>query len=1025
MKMRKIVAIVAAALMLFSILPISAMAAETTITFELGANGTATHADGTSKPTYTETVSGYTLNITGGTNMYTGARDAKGNGCIKLGTSSKAGSFTISNIPADVTSVIINVAGYKAKTATMKINNTTNALSSKSDNGTYDAITVDTSTTKTVSVAVSSGYRAMVNSISFVVNTNACTHENVDRQSICVDGVCEDCGETIPGIGHAFDNDYDADCNNGCGFTREVEEAPSYIKASELNIGDTVALVIESKKMELGSVDGIGNGVAYTDAPIGVYPLSVVAGSASGTYAFKTPDGKYLNWSSGNSLNTATTVSVNSSWKVTFDSGNAIILNAKDNTRKLQWNVSNPRFACYTSAQTAVQLYKKAATGSADCDHDSLECGDKCDECGYIEECEFDNNCDNECNKCEGPNPNYIEGHDYTNKFDGTCNVCGATREVTLPAADSTLSYEDATALGLVFASDAYTEDKFYMTGEIVATYGDKWATYGNFYIADEDGNQFLIYGLYSEDGTIRYDAMEDQPVIGDTITVYGVIGNFNGTAQMKSGWLIPAEVECEHEYAYNCSTTCKLCGEETRPEASHSYFDACSAICLYCNEETREVSHNVIHVEAAAPTCTATGNLEFWYCDVCGMAWLDEACTMNTNMMAVKLPMAEHTYFDDCSPICDVCGYEREVSHNVIHVEAKDATCTDMGNIEYWYCDVCGAAWLDAECIMNTNLRSVTLPMAEHEYYYACDAHCKNCGEKTNPHAKHNVIHVEAVEATCTATGNIEYWYCDLCHTVWSDADLMRLTNMMSVKTFKDHEYFSDCDAHCMNCGEMTRPEAGHNVIHVEAVAPTCTAMGNLEFWYCDVCGMAWLNEACTMNTNMMAVKLPAAHTFTNDNDAMCNVEGCGEFRNIETVELTIFTFQGNSVSEYTEEIGYGLAFSFEMNLPGIAVNAGTNVANYDNASINGDKVIGVGAYVSNGNDTQKVPAVYLCDFGDANGAANDMAIFAVRVINIPDGCRDREITAWAYYELEGGIIIENSAAEVNTYNNAIPKTE
>ena len=47
-------------------------------------------------------------------------------------------------------------------------------------------------------------------------------------------------------------------------------------------------------------------------------------------------------------------------------------------------------------------------------------------------------------------------------------------------------------------------------------------------------------------------------------------------------------------------------------------------------------------HVEAKAPTTTENGNIEYWYCEECGQAWLDEACTLNTNLKAVILPMIE-----------------------------------------------------------------------------------------------------------------------------------------------------------------------------------------------------------------------------------------------------------------------------------------------------------------------------------------------------------------------------------------------
>ncbi|MBO7178451.1 MAG: hypothetical protein J6V69_05055, partial [Clostridia bacterium] len=91
--------------------------------------------------------------------------------------------------------------------------------------------------------------------------------------------------------------------------------------------------------------------------PAGLYTFTVEEGSTSGTYAFKTSNGQYLYWSSGNSLATNASLSANTSWTVSFSGENVVIKNAKDSTRQLQWNASSPRFACYTTAQTAIQLY--------------------------------------------------------------------------------------------------------------------------------------------------------------------------------------------------------------------------------------------------------------------------------------------------------------------------------------------------------------------------------------------------------------------------------------------------------------------------------------------------------------------------------------------------------------------------------------------------------------------------------------------------------------------------------------------
>jgi len=163
--------------LLVPMLVFQASAEDRVVTFNLGANGSAPHNDGTSATTYTETVDGYTLNITNGVKMFSGARDETGNGCLKLGTSSVVGSCQFT-VPDDVTSVVLHVAKYKAKTSKIAVNGTTYTLTNSSNDGAYDEITVDTSTNKTVKITtVSGGVRAMLNSIDFVIAGGADSNE--------------------------------------------------------------------------------------------------------------------------------------------------------------------------------------------------------------------------------------------------------------------------------------------------------------------------------------------------------------------------------------------------------------------------------------------------------------------------------------------------------------------------------------------------------------------------------------------------------------------------------------------------------------------------------------------------------------------------------------------------------------------------------------------------------------------------------------------------------------------------------
>ncbi len=104
------------------------------------------------------------------------------------------------------------------------------------------------------------------------------------------------------------------------------------------------------------------------------------------------------------------------------------------------------------------------------------------------------------------------------------------------PAADSQLTIAEAIALGASKEHNTYTEGKYYVTGTITEIYNDQ---YGNMYITDGNGNTLTIYGTFSADGSTRFDAMDTKPAVGATVKIYGIIGQYNGTAQIKNGWIV------------------------------------------------------------------------------------------------------------------------------------------------------------------------------------------------------------------------------------------------------------------------------------------------------------------------------------------------------------------------------------------------------------------------------------------------------------------------------------------------------
>ena len=105
-----------------------------------------------------------------------------------------------------------------------------------------------------------------------------------------------------------------------------------------------------------------------------------------------------------------------------------------------------------------------------------------------------------------------------------------------LPDADTTLTIAQIIEFAAEMISNVYSEGKYYVVGEITEIYNEQ---YGNMKIKDAEGNILTIYGTYSADGETRFDALETKPAVGDTIKVYGIIGQYNGTPQVKNGWII------------------------------------------------------------------------------------------------------------------------------------------------------------------------------------------------------------------------------------------------------------------------------------------------------------------------------------------------------------------------------------------------------------------------------------------------------------------------------------------------------
>ena len=172
------------------------------------------------------------------------------------------------------------------------------------------------------------------------------------------------CMEVYPAAGYTPDPSGD-DPSGGDDVTSDIKLATS------IEVGDIVLLTANGTAKQFNGISntstkyGVASDYSGETPDAAIAPLQVVQGYNSSTLAFKY-DNKYLTWSSGNSLDVNNSITQNSSWTISFNGTTPIIANANDSSRLLQYNSGSPRFACYSTSQNNVSLWKVETSGGID-----------------------------------------------------------------------------------------------------------------------------------------------------------------------------------------------------------------------------------------------------------------------------------------------------------------------------------------------------------------------------------------------------------------------------------------------------------------------------------------------------------------------------------------------------------------------------------------------------------------------------------------------------------------------------------
>ena len=313
---------------------------------------------------------------------------------------------------------------------------------------------------------------------------------------------------------------------------------------------------------------------------------------------------------------------------------------------------------------------------------------------------------------------------------------------------------------------------------------------------------------------------------------------------------------------------TCSICGKIFSDAAGTTEIDQKDTV-------TPKAAHKLDKTEKKDATHFADGNIEYYTCSVCGKLFSDADGKNEITQAQTVIGKIAHTYGDYQH---DENGHWKECSCGDRTAEGAHtggtATCNEQAE-----CTVCGAKYgtVDKTKHGETEVRDAKKATCTTDGYTG-DTYCKDCGDKlatgTVIPAAHDLKKVEAKTATCTAEGNIEHYRCNVCGKLFSDAaGTQEITEADTVVAKAAHELnkieakAASCTAEgnieyyrCNVCSKLFSDangtqviteadtvvaKAAHDLKKVEAKAATCTEEGNGEYYRCSVCGQLFSDAA------------------------------------------------------------------------------------------------------------------------------------------------------------------------------------
>ena len=320
-------------------------------------------------------------------------------------------------------------------------------------------------------------------------------------------------------------------------------------------------------------------------------------------------------------------------------------------------------------------------------------------------------------------------------------------------------------------------------------------------------------------DWTYVWNKTEDLDIPADK-EIYTITGWGSDTNVCPGQWEASAHtctagaVVKEHVVAHTCTE-------------DGGYDDV--TYCIYCNKELSRTHHvdpaahdELTPVAKVDETCTTTGTLAHYHCEICDELFLDAEAKNQVDAEDLIIPAKGHSPSSEwhCDEnnhfhICSDCGEHVDVAAHVIGAPATE----EHGAI----CSICGLEYTEplghTHVYEHHNAVNATCETAGNAEYYTCT--CGRIFDSTKveiaeipviPALGHTYVHHNAVSPKCETAGNSAYYTCSVCNKIFN-ASKVEIAEIPVI------------------------PATGHTYVHHDAVAATCTKGGNDEYYTCSDC--------------------------------------------------------------------------------------------------------------------------------------------------------------------------------------------